>query len=123
MSEGFLAPDFFCMAHQIMNPMSTNQTMINDMQNFKTWKQLTNCAFAKAPLLHPYLKSFFKFPQALNMYAPLSIIFLSVQYFTNLLHSGFSMPTSKPFWAFSCIRVSIEISALSKIYKQNLQSF
>jgi hypothetical protein len=35
MSEGFLALDFFCMAHQIMNPMSTNQTMINEHAKFQ----------------------------------------------------------------------------------------
>jgi uncharacterized membrane protein len=122
MSERFLAFDFFFMAHQIMNPMSTNQSMINEHANFKTWKQLTSCVFAKAPLLHPYLKSFFQFLQALNMYLPLSTIFLSIQYFTSLLHSGCSMPTRQALWAFSCIGVSIEISPLSKIYEQNLQS-
>ncbi len=44
-----LALDFFCMAYQIMNPMSTYKPQSMNMQNFKTWKQLTNCAFAKPP--------------------------------------------------------------------------
>jgi len=38
-SEGFMAFDFLYMAHQIMSPMSTNQTMINEhakIQNLET---------------------------------------------------------------------------------------
>jgi hypothetical protein len=38
-SEGFMALDFLYMAHQIMSPMSTNQTMINEhakIQNLET---------------------------------------------------------------------------------------
>jgi hypothetical protein len=66
MSEGFLALNFFYMAHQIMNPMSTNQTMINEHANFQDLETTYQLCLCKGPLASSILEKLLQIPSSIK---------------------------------------------------------